>query len=85
MAIDTTTFPADQAWEPQHVAQYLGICERHLRNVRNDDETFPRPRMLGRLPRWEPDVIRRWVAQGGSAEPAAKPVAAPKRKGSARV
>ncbi|WP_131801698.1 helix-turn-helix transcriptional regulator [Klenkia soli] len=77
--------PADKAWGPDDIALYLDVCERHLRNVRNADNTFPRPRMLGRQPRWDPDVIRRWVAEGGSAEPAAKAVAAPKRKGSARV
>jgi hypothetical protein len=67
------------------IAHYLDVSERHVRDIRREDETFPPPRMVGRKPRWSPDVIRRWVADGGGpTRPPAGPTG-PKRKGPGRV
>jgi hypothetical protein len=84
MANDTTRPPADTAWRPKHIAHYLDVSERHVRDIRREDETFPPPRMVGRKPRWSPDVIRRWVADGSPTRPPAGPTR-PKRKGPGRV
>ncbi|WP_448610079.1 helix-turn-helix transcriptional regulator [Geodermatophilus sp. URMC 60] len=87
MANDTTWPPDDQSWGPKQIAHYLNVSERHIRDVRNEDETFPPPRMVGSKPRWSPDVIRRWIADGGASRPPAGPTGptGPKRKGPGRV
>jgi predicted DNA-binding transcriptional regulator AlpA len=84
MANDTTRPPADKAWGPKHIAHYLDISERHVRDIRREDDTFPAPRMVGSRPRWSPDAVRRWVAEGGAPRPPAGPTG-PKRKGPGRV
>ncbi len=48
----------DRSWRPKQIAHYLDVSERHVRDVRREDETFP-PRMAGREPRWSRDVSRR--------------------------
>ena len=83
MANDTTRPPADKAWGPKHIAHYLDISERHVRDIRREDDTFPTPRMVGSKPRWCPDLVRRWVADGGSPVPPA--TQQKKRKGAGRV
>lgn len=83
MANDTTRPPADTAWGPKHIALYLDISERHFRDVRREDPSFPAPRMVGNRPRWCDTVVRRWVADGGSSAPTAAPKQ--KRKGAGRV
>lgn len=84
MANDTTGPPADTAWGPKHIAHYLDISERHVRDIRREDDTFPTPRMVGSLPRWSPDAVWRWVADDGTPRPPAGPTG-PKRKGPGRV
>jgi predicted DNA-binding transcriptional regulator AlpA len=85
----TTRVPDDDtSWDPQQVADYLQVSVRHIRDVRQEDETFPPPRMVGTRPRWSPDVIRRWVADGGGpTRPPAGPTrpTGPKRRGPGRV
>jgi predicted DNA-binding transcriptional regulator AlpA len=88
MANDNTRVPPeDTAWDPQQVAHYLKVSERHVRDLRREDDSFPPPRMLGRKPGWSPDVVRRWVADGGAPRPPAAPAGTtgPKRKGPGRV
>lgn len=74
-----TTFsappPADKAWGRVEVASYLDICVRSLTDLRREDSTFPRPRMVGRRPRWAPSTVIRWLE--GSDDAATK---APARK-----
>ena len=84
MANDTTRPPADKAWGPKHIAHYLDVSERHVRDIRREDDTFSAPRMVGSRPRWSPDAVRRWVAEGGAPRPPAGPTG-PKRKGPGRV
>jgi predicted DNA-binding transcriptional regulator AlpA len=68
MANTINEVPADEpAWDTQQVACYLNVSERHIRNLRKKDASFPAPRMVGCLPRWCPVAVRRWVADGGSA------------------
>ena len=82
---DNTRTPAEEsAWGPKQVARYLDVSERHVFDVRREDDTFPPPRMVGRKPRWSPHVVRRWVADGGASRPPAGPTG-PKRKGPGRV
>jgi predicted DNA-binding transcriptional regulator AlpA len=70
MANNDTRVPADDtAWGPKQVARYLDVSERHVFDLRREDESFPPPRMVGSKPRWSPEVIRRWVAEGGSPRP----------------
>jgi predicted DNA-binding transcriptional regulator AlpA len=88
MSNNTTRPPDDMSWGPKHIAHYLDVSERHVRDIRREDETFPPPRMIGSKPRWSPDVIRRWVAEGGGpTRPPAGPTrpTGPKGKGPGRV
>ena len=55
--------PTEQMLDPTALAEMLRISLRHLTDVRTDDPTFPKPRMLGTLPRWSPAVIRRWMEE----------------------
>jgi hypothetical protein len=71
MSNNTTRPPDDTSWGPKRIAHYLDASERHIRDIRREDETFAAPRMIGSKPRWSPDVIRRWVAEGGGPDPAA--------------
>ena len=74
---DNTTRPSDDtSWGPKHIAHHLDVSERHVHDIRREDETFPPPRMVGSKPRWSPDVIRRWVADGGGPT---RPPAGPTR------
>ena len=53
--------PTERMLTPATLAEMLGISERHLTDLRNEDPTFPQPVWLGKLPRWSPAVIRRWM------------------------
>lgn len=76
--------PVLTAWDPEAVAAYLSISVRQLSYLRQEDETFPQPRMIGRLPRWAPHVIVRWLAR--EPEPTTEPVASkPSRKAGQHV
>ena len=72
--------PADTAWTPDEVARELKISTRHLTDVRKEDDSFPKPRMLGDCPRWSPIAIRSWLAWTPQP-PAADVTSAPKSKG----
>ncbi len=67
--------PVDTAWDPKDVALFLKISIRHLSVLRIMDDTFPDPRMIGRLPRWAAPAVRDWLARED---------AKPKRSGAAR-
>lgn len=71
-----------RAWSPDDVATYLGISRRHLDDIRGEDTTFPAPRMLGRLPRWNPEVVIAWVTLAAEQP---EPVRPPQRKAGQRV
>lgn len=58
--------PTEKMLDPTALAEMLRISERHLTDVRNEDPTFPGPKMLGTLPRWSPAVIRRWMDPAGT-------------------
>jgi predicted DNA-binding transcriptional regulator AlpA len=66
--------PTEQMLDPNALAEMLRISLRHLTDVRTDDPTFPKPRMLGTLPRWSPAVIGRWMEEPSIA-PADNPAA----------
>jgi predicted DNA-binding transcriptional regulator AlpA len=53
--------PTEKMLTPTTLAEMLGISERHLTDVRKEDPAFPAPKMLGKLPRWSPTAIRRWM------------------------
>ncbi len=54
--------PARFSWTLDDVAAALQISVRHLKTIRDEDPTFPAPRMLGTVPRWAPASIARWLA-----------------------
>ncbi len=54
--------PVDTAWDPKDVAKFLKISIRHLSVLRIADDTFPEPRMIGRLPRWAGPAVMEWLA-----------------------
>ena len=54
--------PVDTAWGPKDVAAYLKISIRLLSVLRVMDDTFPAPRMIGRLPRWSAPAVIAWLA-----------------------
>lgn len=60
--------PVETAWDSEDTARYLKISVRHLSDLRVDDPTFPQPRMLGTLPRWEPSTVKRWLAGDDNAD-----------------
>ena len=48
------------------VAELLGVSRRLIERDRAAGR-FPRPDLvIGRMPRWKPETIRRWIDQGGS-------------------
>jgi len=48
------------------VAEALNCARRTLEAMRAGGR-FPRPdAMIGRSPRWKPETIRAWIAQGGT-------------------
>jgi predicted DNA-binding transcriptional regulator AlpA len=53
--------PTEKMLTPATLAEMLDISDRHLTDVRREDETFPSPVLLGTSPRWSPAVIRRWM------------------------
>jgi predicted DNA-binding transcriptional regulator AlpA len=61
--------PVETAWDSEDTARYLKCSLRHVADVRVEDPTFPQPRMVGSLPRWEPSVVRRWVASEDQPAP----------------
>jgi predicted DNA-binding transcriptional regulator AlpA len=54
------TKPA-QTLDLEAVAHMLRCSVRHLHDLRQDDPTFPIPRMLGTSPRWTYETIHTWV------------------------
>lgn len=61
--------PARFSWTLDDVAAALQISVRHLKSIRDEDPSFPAPRLLGTVPRWAPASIARWLA--GDPAPAA--------------
>lgn len=63
---ETRTTDAGQAgderlWSIEDVAFYLGVCRRKVETMKSSG-TLPRPDLhIGRLPRWKPETIRRWI------------------------
>ena len=51
---------AFETWNAQQCADYLQISVRHLRDL-----PVPR-RYVGRIPRYDPETVRRWVAEGST-------------------
>jgi hypothetical protein len=54
--------PARFSWTLDDVAAALQISVRHLKTIRDEDPSFPAPRLLGTVPRWAPASIARWLA-----------------------
>jgi hypothetical protein len=54
--------PARFSWTLEDVAAALQISVRHLKTIRDEDASFPAPRLLGTVPRWAPASIARWLA-----------------------
>ncbi len=47
------------------LAESLGVSRRSLERVRSAGK-FPKPdAVIGRMPVWKPETIRRWLAEGG--------------------
>ncbi len=84
--------PARFSWTLDDVAAALQISLRHLKSIRDDDPTFPAPRLLGTVPRWAPASIARWLvgdpasattvadANDAPAEKAAPPAGGSRRR-----
>ena len=52
-------------WRLSEVASTLGISRRALERERSAGR-FPRPDLVvGKMPLWKPQTIRRWVEGGG--------------------
>ena len=54
--------PARFSWTLDDVAATLQISVRHLKTIRDQDPSFPAPRLLGTVPRWAPASIAHWLA-----------------------
>ena len=44
----------------QEVARLLGVSVSHVYRLGATDETFPKPRMVGRARRYDPREVRAW-------------------------
>ena len=54
-------------WRLSAVAKALGISRRTLERERAAGR-FPRPdKVIGRMPFWKPETVRRWIDEGGGA------------------
>lgn len=73
--------------DPPGVAQLLKISERHVLDMRQQDDTFPQPTMCGaNRPRWHVEAILAWVLGEHAGPPSAEVPAPGKRsKGTRRV
>lgn len=54
--------PGRFSWTVDDVAAALQISVRHLKTIRDEDSSFPAPRLLGTVPRWAPSSIARWLS-----------------------
>jgi predicted DNA-binding transcriptional regulator AlpA len=48
-------------WTLREVAKALNVCEKTVWNLRRAGK-MPPPIQLGRVLRWDPETIRRWLA-----------------------
>lgn len=67
------------AWAKRDVAAFLGVSVRTVENLVGSDPTFPAPRYVGRLPRWNPETVRAWLDHVPPKRPT------PKRRGHGRI
>jgi predicted DNA-binding transcriptional regulator AlpA len=52
-------------WRLAEVAKALGVSRRTLERERSAGR-FPPPDLhLGKAPLWRPEIIRRWIEEGG--------------------
>jgi hypothetical protein len=51
---------------PRDLSAVLRITVRAIEQMRSAGRIPPPDIMLGRLPRWRPEMIRIWIEQGGS-------------------
>jgi predicted DNA-binding transcriptional regulator AlpA len=58
--------PIEPLLTPADLARILGVSKRMIERMRSASR-FPAPIYIGRLPRWEPSVIREFVARGGQS------------------
>jgi hypothetical protein len=75
MANTITRVPPDNtAWGPKHIAIYLDVSERHVRDIRREDDTFPTPpdgrQQAALVPGPRPAVGRRRRLAGAAGHPA---------------
>lgn len=54
----------DRLWTPRELAQFIGYSESTITRMvsRAPDKLPPRVAILSR-PRWDPDIVRRWVVE----------------------
>ena len=63
------------------IAELLRVSERTVENMIKDGRAPPFMRM-GRVRRWDPDVLQEWVrAQGAGQKPSSHPEKVPLEKG----
>jgi predicted DNA-binding transcriptional regulator AlpA len=49
------------------LAKILSVSRRTIERQRSAGN-FPRPDLyIGKMPRWQPETVRRWIAAGGKA------------------
>ncbi|WP_169981226.1 helix-turn-helix transcriptional regulator [Tautonia rosea] len=54
------------AYRLDELAEALGVSRRTLERLRSAGR-FPKPdRVVGRMPLWAPETIRKWIEGGGS-------------------
>jgi hypothetical protein len=58
----------DRVVGPDGAAEVLDISSRMLLTVRENDQTFPEPRYIGRLPRWTVYSLMAWVGAPASQQ-----------------
>ena len=57
--------PADRLWSIVDIATYLNVSRRGIERLKSACR-LPKPTLfVGCLPRWSPELIRGWVAEGG--------------------
>jgi hypothetical protein len=60
--------PVEPLWRIRHLAAYLGCSRRWVRNhlhfPPDEEGSIPHLHLPGGSPRFDPDVIRRWLEMG---------------------
>lgn len=69
-ATPSSVVVVDPVWTEENIAAYLQCSTAAVSAIRAEDPSFPEPRRVRpRLPRWDPEEVRRWFRGSGTPSP----------------